>query len=232
MSAKIPDELHIIINTGIPGHQKIQYKPHMTIKDISGHDTKVRFDPLVKLSQGLIDSVPEDLRVKQFFNKGLFESLINYHGAQKVKTLLEAEQKGYVDNNIKVTLDTLFPTNGVLYINRQPYAIVDTLWTPGSWKLDTKIAPGQLKTIMNSKTVSNRTKNLSKQQYLTGQQTLSSMSNNVVYGPNYSGPKQNNNVKNTTRKTYEYNPNVWIGGVRNMSYSKYKTRYSKTRKVV
>jgi hypothetical protein len=48
----------------------------------------------------------------------------------------------------------------------------------------------------------------------------------------YNITKQNNNVKNTTRKTYEYNPNVWIGGVRNMSYSKYKTRYSKTRKVV
>ena len=68
----IPNQLNIIINTSIPGYQKIQYKPYMTIPDISKDDKTIQFNPMIKYNKVKIDSVPENLRKKQFFNKGLF----------------------------------------------------------------------------------------------------------------------------------------------------------------
>ncbi len=45
----------------------------------------------------------------------------------------------------------------------------------------------------------------------------------------YTITKKNNNAKNTTRKTYEYNPKVWAGGFRNMSYRNRRQRTTKKR---
>jgi hypothetical protein len=73
----IPNELKIIINTSIPGFQKITYTPSMTIPNISKDEKSIQFNPLVKLNQSTVDKVPENLRKKEFFNKGLFQSLIN-----------------------------------------------------------------------------------------------------------------------------------------------------------
>ena len=68
----IPNELIININTSVPGYQKLRFKPSMIIKNISNDDSTVRFNPMIKLSKSIIDKVPENLRKKQFFNKGLF----------------------------------------------------------------------------------------------------------------------------------------------------------------
>jgi hypothetical protein len=138
-SVSIPNELKININTNIPGFQKIKYKPDMTIKSNSKDDKVVNFNPLVKLNKTVIDSIPSEIRVKQFFNKGLFNSLINSHGLLREPTLTKATKEGFVDNNIRLTLDTLFPLGSVIYINKQPYVIGDIQWTKGNWKLDTKI---------------------------------------------------------------------------------------------
>ena len=73
-----PNQLNIIINTNVPGYQKIEYKPYMTIPDISKDDKKIMFNPLFKLNKSYVDKVPENLRKKQFFNKGLFDSLLNF----------------------------------------------------------------------------------------------------------------------------------------------------------
>ena len=64
----IPNELKITINTSIPGFQSIRYKPSMTLKDDKDSNS-VRFNPLVKLDKSVIEKVPENLRIKEFFNK-------------------------------------------------------------------------------------------------------------------------------------------------------------------
>ena len=139
----IPKQLNITINTSVPGYQKIEYKPYMTIPDISKDDKKIMFDPLVKLDKNYVDKVPEELRKKQFFNEGLFNSLLNFTNSQKAKSLLEATDKGYIDNNIKITLDTIFPENSVLYINKNPYVIADVQWRSGNWKIVNKPQPNE-----------------------------------------------------------------------------------------
>ena len=135
----IPNQLNITINTSVPGFQKIKYKSFMTIPDISKDSKNVIFNPLFKLNKNVVDKVPENLRKKQFFDKGLFESLINYTSPTKAQSLLLATQNGIVDNNIKVTLDTIFPENSVLYINKSPYVISDLQWSKGDWNIDKEI---------------------------------------------------------------------------------------------
>ncbi len=119
----VPNELKITINTSVPGFQIIKYNPNMTIKDTDKEKEKksVYFNPLVKLDKSVIESVPKDLRIKEFFNKGLFDSLIYSHGMMKEKTLKEAVNKGFVDHNINVTLDTIFPIGSVIYIYKEQY---------------------------------------------------------------------------------------------------------------
>jgi hypothetical protein len=110
-------------------------------------EKKVFFYPLIRLKQSVIDSVPAELRIKQFFNKGLFESLLRYHGSAPIQestaklSLEKARKYGYFNNNIKVTLDTLFKYGTVIYVDKNtknPYVIADNQNTIGDWKIDAK----------------------------------------------------------------------------------------------
>jgi len=182
----IPNELKIIINTSIPGFQNVQYKPSMTLPS-DKVDEAVQFTPLVKLKPNVIKSLPKEIQVKEFFNKGLFQSLVNSHGLVRAKTLLEATNEGYIDNNIQVTLDTIFPTNGVLYINKQPYAIADVQWTKGDWKIDKKI---QETPKLNSNRITDPYlyNAVVKDEIISGEKELRGLPKDVLYGANYTGP--------------------------------------------
>ena len=83
----IPNELKITINTSVPGFQTIKYNSSMTTKE--KNKNQVCFNPLIKLDTAVIQKIPEKIRISEFFNKGLFESLINTHGMTKEKTLKE-----------------------------------------------------------------------------------------------------------------------------------------------
>jgi hypothetical protein len=169
----IPNELIITINTSIPGYQKIKYKSSMTNPDINENDSKILFNPLVKLNKERIDTIPENFRKKQFFNKGLFESLITYNKATASKSLAKATYNGYIDNNIKIVLNTLFPENTVIYIGKEPYTIADIQWTKGDWKIDTVQV---------------------EQKYPYYFKPLQHFPTTIIYGNNYSGPV---NITNT-----------------------------------
>jgi len=185
----IPNQLNIIINTSVPGYQKIEYKPYMTIPDISKDDKKIMFNPLVKLVKSSVDKVPENLRKKQFFNKGLFDSLLNFTNGTKVESLLQATHNGFVDNNIKITLDSIFPENSVMYINKKPYTIADVQWSKGNWKIDTKIKKSQL----DSSRITDPTlyQTVVKDEIISGENQLKLLQPTLIYGANYIGPKDN-----------------------------------------
>jgi hypothetical protein len=184
----IPNELKITINTSIPGFQVIKYKPFMTLPN-DNTDGFVHFNPLVKLKQSVINSIPKNFQVKEFFNKGLFQSLINNHGLIETKNLVDATNEGIVDNNIKVTLDTLFPTNGLIYINKEAYVIADVQWTKGDWKIDKKIQ--ELPNIrFNRITDPFLLSSLAKQKQMSGEEEMKKLPEDVLFGPNYSPPAQ------------------------------------------
>lgn len=189
-----PDQLIIIIRTSIPGFQKIEYKPSMTIK--GSYEKGVVFDPLIKLNESVVNSIPQEYRIKQFFNKGLFQSLLNYNGGTPAKNLLQATRYGYVDNNINVTLNSIFPVGSVIYINNNSYVIADHQWTPGDWKIGIKD---------KFRVSEEKTKKIRE---LTGEEELKTIPESILVGINYSGPPiqvkktQTASSPRTTNKPY------------------------------
>ena len=203
----IPNELIITINTSIPGYQKIKYTPSMTIKNISSDDKTVRFNPLTKLSKSVIDKIPEDLRKKEFFNRGLFDSLLNYTN-HTVKTLDQATREGIVDNNIKVTLNTLFPNDSIIYIGDKPYSISDFQWSTGDWKIDTK----KKKEELDKSKITNPYlyKTVIQDNIISGQKQLNSIPLAMIYGANYDGPKLSNTASGRGIQPTITNPSIPI----------------------
>jgi len=189
----VPNELKININTSIPGYQKITYSPNMTDPSIEKKETGVLFNPLIKLTKSLIDSIPESIRIKEFFIPGLFSSLGYHHGVQKAINLQQAKEKGYIDNNIQITLDTLFPPNSVIYISGQPYVIVDIQWTKGDWKIDTKQKLVDFDTNQNSDPFIYA--EIIREDIKTGEKQMETLPDDLIYGPNFNG------LKNTKMST-------------------------------
>jgi hypothetical protein len=173
----IPNELKIIINTSIPGYKKIDYKPSMTLPNISSDDNVIRFDPLIKLDQNILNTVPENLRKKEFFNKNIFEEIVRISKSTASKDLTQATRNGYVDNNINIILKNIFSENSVINIGKNPYAISDVQWIKGDWKIDIK---------ENSDDKLNRP--IVREDIISGQIQLNTLSSNIIYGNNYSGP--------------------------------------------
>jgi len=183
----IPNSLSITIHTDIPGYQNVNFKPSMIDPQIGESNKTVWFNPLVKLDMNVIDKVPPKLRVSEFFKKDYFRSLINYHGMVKKKTLEGATEAGFVDNNISVMLNLLFPTKGIIYINKEPYTIANFDWTKGDWKIDNKdieVHQLDINRIRNPYTLSHVVNSKIK----SGNIALSKPPQSVLQGANYSGP--------------------------------------------
>ena len=153
-----PEQLIITIRTSIPGFQKFFFKPYMLIKNIQ--ENNIQFNPLIKLNSSKINEIPKEFIPKCFFNKSLFNSLIvKKHEYFTFKNILQATQNENIDNNIKITLDNLFPTNSIIYIGSKTYVIVDAKWTTGEWNIEIipnietnkiKIAKHQIDTLPKS----------------------------------------------------------------------------------
>lgn len=177
----IPTTLTIYINTSIPGSQFIKYNPTMTIPNIDSKN--VYFNPLIKLSQKIIDKTPKQDTVSQFFEKGLFKTLmIRSEQFTKPRTLRQAVEKGFIDNNVEITLKNIFKPNSLFYINGQPYTIYSFDWEKGNWKIDTKISevPTTYKGQYGINTVNYRT--IMEEQLRKAKQELNSLPKDLTQG--------------------------------------------------
>ena len=118
--------------------KKFKYDPQLTLPSAPSHN--VYFNPLQPLDEKIIKNVPRKSRILEFFNSQMFHKLNDYTRLfrPRFKSLKEATEKGTVDDNIRITLETLFPTNSVFYINREKYYIEFFEWQEGNWALETK----------------------------------------------------------------------------------------------
>jgi len=134
----IPNTLNIYINATIPGHQFIKYTPSMSIPNTKSKT--VYFDPLIQLKKSVVDNTPKSDVVSQFFDKNLFRTLIYRSSSfQPKRTLKQATSEGIVDDNINITLKTIFKPDNLFYIDKKPYTIFSNDWEKGNWKIDAKI---------------------------------------------------------------------------------------------
>ena len=77
----------------------------------------------------------------QFFNRNEFNNLLlrtMNESPQQIVDLTTAKEEGITDNNIQVTLDTLFKSDNVIYIEGAPYTIYAHDWIIGDWQIDTR----------------------------------------------------------------------------------------------
>ena len=136
MTSNVPDKLIVLMNTDLPGASSIEYKPSMSIPNIAS--SYICFDPLVKITNSAIKegtTTNKDKMIK-FLDKGYFNSLIKdskQFTKSKTNTLLQATQLGIVDNNIDLTLKTLFGNNSVIQINNKTYTIYSFEWEKQNW---------------------------------------------------------------------------------------------------
>ena len=132
----IPTKLQIIVETNLLEYKKFKYDPVLTLPNAPSHN--IYFNPLQPLDANIIRKIPENSRILSFFNSQMFDKLNNYTALflPPRKTLEEASP-GNVDRNIQITLDTLFPTNGVFYIHREKYYVEFVEWQKGNWYLET-----------------------------------------------------------------------------------------------
>ena len=120
----IPNQLIIRLITGEPRYPIIEYTPSMTFPKMSNLK-KVYIDPLIEYDKSLIlSNVPKQFQILEFFEPGLFSSMINLHAKQPY-TWEEANERGIIGKNIQTTLDIIFPSAGVLNISGQSYVIVE-----------------------------------------------------------------------------------------------------------
>jgi hypothetical protein len=133
-----PDTLEIVLKTSIPGHQTVRYKPAM--RDPENTSKTVYFTTKVRLDKNTMSNVSstEPILANMFTNKGQFDSLVQSHGSYKELTLKQSVETGIIDNNIQVTLKSLFPEDKTIQIDGQSYVIVDMQWRKGDWEMALK----------------------------------------------------------------------------------------------
>ena len=199
----VPNTLVIYMKTNIPNFQKLTYKPDMTI--LNDKDPSIQFNPLVKLYKPVVNNISNiksdpTLLYSQFFNKNQFETLINntlsnFRYMQPKRTLLEATQEGIVDNNIQLTIDTLFKDGNILYLNKKPYTILGKKWVLGDWQLEKSPIP-ILRNNLYSYSYSTNTKNeMAHNENEMAQKELEQIPEELRQGSLYSANLNNQELK-------------------------------------
>jgi hypothetical protein len=171
MNTSVPDELIINIDTSIPGYEKIKFSPSMLSQNMNTSNRNVLFNPLYKLDAKNMGDISEKSTKTRFYDINSFNSMLSLFVKTRVNSLKEAVNKGYIDNNIKITLDVIFSDKSVIYIGGKPYTIMDHQWTLGNWNIDKKIK-------IENPNLNTKIKN----EIISGDES-------VFYGPNYSGTK-------------------------------------------
>jgi hypothetical protein len=125
----------------------LKFEPSMLIPNTKGKD--VFFNPTIKYNPKAVYNIPvgqnKQYRYNKFFSSIAFNDQIisatlrSFGGMQKPMTLEQATTARVIDYNIYVTLNALFSTNNVLYINKKPYTIYKFNWNE-EWQLDTKLS--------------------------------------------------------------------------------------------
>jgi hypothetical protein len=150
----IPNTLTILLRTNIPQHPVLLYSPSISGITTSSSNN-ILYEPRIKLESDKIpikDSKGDillQLTQQQFFNIGNFDTLINRMPSNNVtatkESLLNAVDKKMIENNIKYTITTLFPTtesksdpvikklNPVITIGSEIYTVDSTYYQTDSW---------------------------------------------------------------------------------------------------
>jgi hypothetical protein len=133
----IPNRIKIQIKTPVENMGTIIYRPSMTLPNTQSNT--VYINPLIPLNNKVIEEKKDsDELYSQFFSKNEFDSLINRTLTKKMEkklTYAEAKKKGIIENNIELTLNTLFKENNSFFYGSKKYLIYDYDWSHSQLKV-------------------------------------------------------------------------------------------------
>lgn len=143
-SSSVPNSVIIYIKTRVPNYFKLTYEPSMSVPN--SKSKTVYFEPLVKYYENPIkqtNNPSKDSVLTQFFEPNEFDTMINrilsdFRYMQKPRTFQQSFDEHIIDNNMNITLKTLFQNNSVIYIGKNPYTIVGAQFKPDSWQIEKK----------------------------------------------------------------------------------------------
>jgi hypothetical protein len=139
---KYPNTIIFYIESNL---YSFNFMPQMLVPDVKS-DT-VFINPLVEYTKRGIRDIPQGAPktniLKQFFIANEFEMMINrilsdVTSMQRKRTYKEAKDEGVVDENIALTVETLFKPNNVVYVAGKPYTIITHRYHKGDWDTDKK----------------------------------------------------------------------------------------------
>ena len=152
----IPTSLCITIKTNL-NQNPINYKSSNTLHGHKSNNNSVAskplFNPFVKMTANQLAKIPKERQPAVFFSidefNRMMESLRSFKdGVSNIQldasgSLLDISSKtGVIDNNIQLTLDTLFPLGGVFYDEfGDEYTIVGCHWDKGNWMMNMSMVP-------------------------------------------------------------------------------------------
>jgi hypothetical protein len=191
--SSIPNELKINMITNMPGYAKLFYKPNMCVKDSKAES--VEFNPLVKYNSNIIEEAIQKFKkldskfnsCELFTNKEKFNTLMVMHKNQISSfpvTLDQATRKGYISNNISLTLKYLFTPKNLILLKGEPYTVGAYNWTTDDWVLEVK-EKLKSRTVYPDYTISPLI--TSGEQQL---ERLKKFNRNLVQGANYTPDKE------------------------------------------
>ena len=138
----VPVRIGGTVFTTVPGYQNMQISPSMfgIPKDKSRREKIIRINPTVKLSRSVVNMSPEEDRKRQFFDYGLFYTLNSRAANQELMgisniSFKKSVKSHIIDNNIKITIDTLFAPGTVIYLGSEPYTVYSANFDETKWRL-------------------------------------------------------------------------------------------------
>ena len=158
-----PHKLCIILNTNITGYSHVEYNSKMNIRNNTNTDY-VFFNQLVELNVNVVNDKREypngivsdnayengipttvyknaipDTIIQRFLNKNSFMKLLDalIKSGQKVLSLEDSCKNNTINQNIIVTLDTLFHYNNDFFLGEKKYKVVNHYWNIGEWNIST-----------------------------------------------------------------------------------------------
>ena len=138
----VPVRIGGTVFTTVPGYQNMQISPSMfgIPKDKSRREKIIRINPTVKLSHSVVNMAPEEDRKRQFFDYGLFYTLNSRAANQELMgisniSFKKSVKSHIIDNNIKITIDTLFAPGTVIYLGSEPYTVYSANFDETKWRL-------------------------------------------------------------------------------------------------
>ena len=160
---KQPNSIIIYLETNMTNSS---FTPKMLVPSVNSDTVFVdtSFEYTKEGIKEIPEEAPKETILTQFFLANQFQlmkkrTLSNFFDMQKKLSYKEAKAEGIIDNNLDLTMQTLFKENNVIYIGSKPYTIIKRKYRKGNWETDIKPSEQLVGTSSDTEKIEKEAKN-------------------------------------------------------------------------